>query len=230
MIQIRRALLPNDLGCGLQEITVYNISMLGSMPMLRRFRRFVLAAAVLGLAGSLFVSAQSAQDDAPQKRGRKYKLPPPVTHMVVTVTRASTGKPVDNASVIFHPIVDGKSAGNMELKTNDDGQTVLDLLELGSTVRLQVIKDGFQTFGEDFKIDKDQMAIAVKLHRPAEQYSIYKDHNGAKDNSKDGQQVDPNAQPDSQAKPKDSSTTTEPQKDPAPAQPDTKPQPSTTPQ
>jgi len=203
------------------------MSMLGSAPMLRRF---VLSAAVLGLAGSLFVSAQ---DDAPQKRGRKYKAPPPVTHMVVTVTRATTGKPVENASVIFHPIVNGRNAGNMELKTNDDGQTSLDLLEVGSTVRLQVLKDGFQTFGEDFKIDKEQMAIDVKLHRPAEQYSIYKNHDASKDTSKDGKQVDPNAPQDGQGqgqdKPKSDTATPEPQKDPVPtpSQQDTKPQPPT---
>ena len=150
---IDRNFAPNLTASAFQTIgsKVYNIFMFGSAPMLRRSRRFVLAAAVLSLAGSLFVSAQ---DDAPQKRGRKYKAPPPVTHMVVTVTRATTGKPVENASVIFHPIVNGKNAGNMELKTNDDGQTSLDLLEIGSTVRLQVLKDGFQTFGEDFKIDK----------------------------------------------------------------------------
>jgi hypothetical protein len=112
--------------------------------------------------------------------------------MVVTVTRASTGKPVENASVIFHPIQDGKSAGNMELKTNEDGQTTLDLLEVGTTVRLQVIAYGFQTFGQDFKIDKDQTAVAVKMHRPTEQYSIYKSHDG-KDTSKDGAQTQPNS-------------------------------------
>jgi hypothetical protein len=191
------------------------------------FRRFALSTALLGLTGISFLHAQ----DAP-KRGRKYKAPPATTHMVVTVTRATSGKPVENASVIFHPIEDGKSAGNMELKTNDDGQTTLDLLEIGSTVRLQVIKDGFQTFGEDFKVEKDQMAIAVKLHRPAEQYSIYKKHEG-KDTSKDASQdADPNAQPDSQSKPKDDASSPEPQKDApkTPSQQDTKPQPSTTPQ
>ncbi|HTJ31431.1 MAG TPA: carboxypeptidase-like regulatory domain-containing protein [Acidobacteriaceae bacterium] len=188
------------------------------------FGGFVLAAATLGLL--------TFAQDAP-KRGRKYKAPPPTTHMVVTVTRATTGKPVENASVIFHPIEDGKTAGNMELKTNDDGQTTLDLLEIGSTVRVQVLKNGFQTFGEDFKIDKDQMAIEVKLHKPAEQYSIYKEHNG-KDTSKDGKQVDPNAQDKTgDAQPKDDATTSQPQTEPqkdAPSQQETKPQPSTTPQ
>jgi hypothetical protein len=64
--------------------------------------------------------------------------------------------------------------GNMELKTNEDGKTVIDVLPIGDTVRLQVIAKGFQTYGEDYKIDKPEMAIEVKMKRPGEQYSIYK--------------------------------------------------------
>jgi hypothetical protein len=47
-------------------------------------------------------------------------------------------------------------------------------------VRLQVIAPGFQTYGEDYKVDKDNMAIEVKLKRPTSQYSIYKNNEGAK--------------------------------------------------
>lgn len=94
------------------------------------------------------------------------------------MVRATTGKPVENASVIFHPIVNGHDSGNMELKTNDEGKAILDLLEIGSDVRVQVLATGFQTFGQDFKIDKDQLAIDVKLKRPTEQYSIYKKSEG----------------------------------------------------
>lgn len=126
------------------------------------------------------VFAQST--DAP-KRGRKYKAPPPTSHVEVTVLRATTGKPVDNAAVIFHPLVDGHDNGNMELKTNQDGKATIDLLTTGSSVRLQIIADGFQTFGEDYKVDKDNMAIEVKLKRPTAQYSIYKKGEGAKPNS-----------------------------------------------
>ena len=117
-----------------------------------------------------------AQDST--KRGRKYKAPPPTAHFEVTVIRATNGKPVENASVIFHPLVDGHNDGNMELKTNDEGKAALDLLEVGSDVRLQVIAPGFQTYGEDFKVDKDNLAIQIKLKRPTEQYSVYKKSEG----------------------------------------------------
>ena len=135
-------------------------------------RKIVVGALVL-LAFSV---VSPAQDTA--KRGRKYKAPPPTAKLEVTVVRASNGKPVENASVIFHPLEDGKHAGNMELKTNDEGKTVIDLLQIGSDVRLQIIAKGFQTYGEDYKIDKENMALEIKLKRPADQYSIYEKGEG----------------------------------------------------
>ena len=64
----------------------------------------------------------------------------------------------------------------MELKTNEEGKAVIDVLIKGSTVRLQVIASGFQTYGEDFTVDTDEKQILVKMKRPAEQYSVYKPH------------------------------------------------------
>jgi hypothetical protein len=207
--------------------TVYNTAMFGSSVALRRF---ALSAIVLGSLGATLVAGQDTT-----KRGRKYKAPPPTSHVEVTVTRATTGKPVENASVIFHPLVDGRDKGNMELKTNDDGKVSIDLLEIGSNVRVQIIAPGFQTYGEDYKIDKDQIALAVKLRRPTEQYSIYKKTAGnapTKDDDANPDKPNPDKpKTDAKPDPKDASTSPEPQKD-APkdaAQQDTKPQPSTTP-
>jgi hypothetical protein len=137
-------------------------------------RRFLVASLVM--AGVVAASSMQAQDNT--KRGRKYKPPPPTAKFEVTVIRASNGKPIENASVIFHPLEDGKNAGNMELKTNEDGKALMDLLDVGSNVRLQIIAPGFQTYGEDYKVDKDNIAIEVKMKKPAEQYSIYKKGEG----------------------------------------------------
>ena len=43
-------------------------------------------------------------------------------------------------------------------------------------MRLQIIAKGFQTYGGDYKIDKGELAIEVRMKRPGEQYSIYKPH------------------------------------------------------
>lgn len=131
----------------------------------------------------------SAQD---VKRGRKYTPPPPTCKVTVRVTKATNGKPVENAGVVFHSIKDGKDQGNMELKTNEDGKAVLDVIPVGDTVRLQIIATGFQTYGADYQLDAATKDIEVKLLRPGKQYSIYEKHEdtqiGGQDESKPSDQ------------------------------------------
>ena len=117
-----------------------------------------------------------AQDE---HRGRKYNAPPPVAHVVVTVTKGLNNKPVESAAVIFHTLHNGKDQGNLEVKTNEEGRAVIDVIPIGDTVRLQVIKSGFQTYGEDFAIDSPSREIAVKMKAPARQYSIYEKQQGS---------------------------------------------------
>ena len=62
----------------------------------------------------------------------------------------------------------------MELKTDLDGKTALDVIPVGSRVRLQVIANGFQTFGNDYVANADAKSITIKMDRPKSQYSIYK--------------------------------------------------------
>lgn len=122
------------------------------------------------LLASPLLSAQT------MKRGRKYTPPPPTCKITVTVTKASNGKPVENAGVVFHPLKDGKDDGNMELKTNEDGKAVLDVIPVGDTVRLQIIARGYQTYGADYQADSATKEIEVKLLPPGHQYSIYEKH------------------------------------------------------
>jgi hypothetical protein len=140
--------------------------------MLRRslFRLIVFVAGFGLVASSL---AAHGQDDT-TKRGRKYKAPPPTARIEVTIVKDVNGKPIENAAVVFHPMEGERDKGNMELKTNEDGKTIIDVLPIGDKVRLQVIAHGFQTFGEDYKVDKADMAIEIRLLRPGAQYSIYK--------------------------------------------------------
>jgi hypothetical protein len=113
-----------------------------------------------------------AQQD---RRGRKYKAPPETMKINISVVRATTGKPIPNAAVIFHPVNEkGKSEGAMELKTDLEGKTQLDVIPIGSTVRLQIIANGFQTFGNDYIANADSKEITIKMQRPTSQYSIYK--------------------------------------------------------
>ena len=152
-----------------------------------RFRLLTIAVALLAISGMTL----AAQD--PPRRGRKYKPPPPTSRIEVMVVRDVDSKPLENASVIFH--LDGDK-GNMELKTNEDGKSVIDVLPIGSTMRLQIIAKGYQTYGQDYKIDKSEMSFGIRMKRPGEQYSIYKSHDSDADARTDNKSGDSGSQKD----------------------------------
>jgi hypothetical protein len=132
-------------------------------------RFFRIATLFLIILSSIFAFAQQ---DRP---GRKYKAPPATMKIDISVVRATNGKPIPNAAVIFHPVNEkGKSEGAMELKTDLEGKTTLDVIPIGSRVRLQIIANGFQTFGNDYVANADAKEITIKMERPKSQYSIYK--------------------------------------------------------
>ncbi len=118
------------------------------------------------------------QDDAPVRRGRKYKAPPATSHIEVLVTKKSNGKPISNAAVVFNPTKDGKEIGNLEVKTDPDGKAIIDVIPTGSLVRVQVIANGFATFAEDYQVNEPSREIAVTMLRPQEQISAYEDNHG----------------------------------------------------
>jgi|SRR5271165_823621 len=91
-----------------------------------------------------------------------------------TVVKDDNNKPVRNASVILHPVgKDGKQAkGGFQLKTDNDGKTESDGLPYGP-LRVQVFAPGFQTFGDDYDVNKPEMDIQIRLKRPSDQMSTY---------------------------------------------------------
>jgi hypothetical protein len=93
------------------------------------------------------------------------------------VVKDENGKPVRNASVVLHPVnPKGKQErGGLELKSSPEGKCDIDGIPYGM-LRIQVLAHGFQTYGEDFDIEKPKTEITVKLKRPSGQFSIYDDH------------------------------------------------------
>jgi hypothetical protein len=140
------------------------------------FFRLSVLVAVSGLLASLLASSLTLCAQDTSRRGRKYKAPAPTARIEVSVLRDVNGKPIENAAVVFHPMEGEKDKGNMELKTNEDGKAIIDVLPIGDTVRLQIIAKGYQTYGEDYKIERADMNIEIRMKRPGEQYSIYIDH------------------------------------------------------
>jgi len=103
----------------------------------------------------------------------------PTCKVEFLVIRDTNGKAVRAASVVLHPVNrKGKQArGGFELKTDNDGKTEFEGVPYGK-MRVQVLAQGFQTYGEDYVIDQPGMTITVKLKRPVQQYSVYQDQNG----------------------------------------------------
>ena len=129
----------------------------------------IMTAAVI-VFGLGLVGLATAQDDDG-----------PMSDLRFVVLRDYNGKPVRNAAVVLHPVNHkGKqSKGGLELKTDNEGRTNIDGIPYGP-LRVQVLAPGFQTFGEDYQINKAEMEITVKLKRPGGQYSVYEDHGDAK--------------------------------------------------
>ena len=101
----------------------------------------------------------------------------PTSSLRFVVVRDSDGKPVRNAEVVLHPVKrKGKQAqGEVDLKTDAEGKTNVDGIPYGP-LRVQVLAPHFQTFGEDYEINKPEMEITVKLKHPGGQYSVYENH------------------------------------------------------
>jgi Carboxypeptidase regulatory-like domain len=106
----------------------------------------------------------------------------PMSDLRFVVVKDYNGKPVRNAAVVLHPVnKKGKqSKGGLELKTDNEGRTNIDGIPYGP-LRIQVLAPGFQTFGEDYEINKPALEITVKLKRPGGQYSVYGDTKKADD-------------------------------------------------
>jgi hypothetical protein len=133
-------------------------------------RHFLIVIAVVIVLGVGMIGLSGAQDEDG-----------PMSDLRFVVVRDYNGKPVRNAAVVLHPVNrKGKQArGGLELKTDGEGRANIDGIPYGP-LRVQVLAQGFQTFGEDYKIDKAETEITVKLKRPGGQYSIYENHGDAK--------------------------------------------------
>lgn len=151
-------------------------------------RRTRLSQLALLLSLVLVSSLSALAQDAPVKRGRKYKAPPATSHIEVTVLKKFNGKPISNAAVIFDATMDGKDQGNLEVKTDPDGKASIDLIPTGSTVRVQVIATGFATFAEDYEVKEPSREISISMVKPQEQLSSYEDNQGKAATRKPGVQ------------------------------------------
>ncbi len=126
------------------------------------------------LCGVLVMLAVAALATA--QKDKKDNDEGPTAILNFLVLKEDNGKPVRNAAVVLHPVNSRgqQGRGGMELKTDLDGKAIYEGIPYGR-LRVQALAPGFQTWGEDFDIDKEKVTITIKLKRPQQQFSVYGD-------------------------------------------------------
>src|SRR5215467_1070711 len=138
------------------------------------FSRILLAgsclAAALFLAGQ--ASAQNPPATSPQPK-QDAPRPNPQSRITIEVTGNEKETPVKNANVYFKYVEEHKIKKNktMELnvKTNRDGVAHVPDAPLGR-VLVQVIAEGWKSYGRWFDITDTKQTIKIHLDRPPKWY------------------------------------------------------------
>jgi len=95
------------------------------------------------------------------------------TKLRIEVTAGEKGEPVENASVYVRYQQDRLLLKDkkieMNVKTNRDGTAKLPSLPRGK-VLIQVIAQGWKTFGQWYELDQEEQTIKIKLQKPPRWY------------------------------------------------------------
>jgi hypothetical protein len=131
-----------------------------------RFLRFFLAGM---LAGPALLFAQQDQ----QPLTKKQQAPSPENRITIIVTGGDSEKPVENASVYVktveeHTVLKNKKF-EVNVKTNQSGIAHVPDAPLGRLL-IQVVADGWKTYGHWYDITEAKQTIKVHLDPPPKWY------------------------------------------------------------
>lgn len=119
------------------------------------------------VAGSFLVAAAGAQDDS--KPGK----PSGMARLRVEVTAGEKDKPVEGASVYIRyqeeRMLRKDKKIEMNVKTNKEGIVRVPDVPKGK-VLIQVIAEGWKTFGRWYEIGSDEEVVKIKLEKPPRWY------------------------------------------------------------
>jgi uncharacterized GH25 family protein len=97
----------------------------------------------------------------------------PTTQLAIHVMTPG-GKPLERASVIVKFVSSNikikKTRTTWETKTDQEGYSRIPSIPQGK-IQIQIIAEGYQTFGQLFDIDQAEKTIEIKLNPPQPQYS-----------------------------------------------------------
>ena len=127
-----------------------------------------VAFATIALCGGLW--AQAAQESDPKARAGKSDL---MSRVTIEVSGGEKSTPVENASVYLKYVEEHKLKKNkkveLNVKTNRDGTAHIPETPAGR-VLIQVVADGWKTYGRWFDITEAKQTIKVRLEKPPRWY------------------------------------------------------------
>jgi hypothetical protein len=102
----------------------------------------------------------------------------PMTKLTISV-KTQSGRPVGQAAVIVR-FVKGHSVFKLgkavrtqfELRSNQDGQATIPAIPQGQ-IRIQVIANGYQTYGDTVDVTETEKTVEIKLNPPQQQYTSH---------------------------------------------------------
>jgi hypothetical protein len=97
------------------------------------------------------------------------------TQLTLKVLRDSDRKPVADAHIVIHFTEERllrDKRGTWETKTNRKGEVMLPNVPLG-TAKVQVIAQGYQTYGNQHELTKPEEEVTILLKPPQKQVSAY---------------------------------------------------------
>ena len=123
---------------------------------------------ILALAGTvLFALPASAQDDSKSEKASGF------ARLRIEVTAGEKNKPVESASVYVRYTEERTLRKDkkieMNVKTNKDGMVKVTDVPKGK-ILIQVIAEGWKTFGRWYDVSGDEEVIQIKLEKPARWY------------------------------------------------------------
>lgn len=129
-----------------------------------------LSVALAVLAPDVAMWAQSAQDsDAKAHTGKED----PVSRVTIEVSGGEKETPVENASVYLKYVEEHKIKKNkkveLNVKTNREGAAHIPEAPTGR-VLIQVVADGWKTYGRWYDITEAKQTIKVHLEKPPRWY------------------------------------------------------------
>ena len=132
---------------------------------------FTRAACLTGLLAMIIVATSVVNSQEIPKGQTQRSLPS--TRVTIEVTGGDKDRPIENASVYLKYVEEHKIAKNkqfeLNVKTNREGMAHIPDAPLGR-VEIQIVAEGWKTFGRWYDITGSKDPIKIHLDRPPKWY------------------------------------------------------------